>query len=358
PRNGREFASVTVNDAPVSITDTNSYSYDLAMPNADTALNFAFVTVDKSVLRTTVGIAEGLQGGDEYNNAVPSVQKRFDAALEAAQKTADRIDVTQEEINKAWSDLLDIIQHLSFAKGDKTALEGLLEMTEDLREENYSEASWAAYLKALENAQEVYADKDALKGDVEDAYQALYDAIIALDEGVNWQTLRTLIEAAEEIEADLDAYLDAGKQDFIDALDAARELTDGATQKEIDKAAGALTDAMSSLLLIPSKDALREQVEEASAIDLSKYTASSAEAVADAVKAANAVLDNPQATEAMVKAAESTLSQAVEALVEKNEDNDNHNSGNTSGGSKGGSSSRAPVTNDTYGKAGITAVGA
>lgn len=358
PRNGREFASITVNDAPVSIKDTNSYSYDLTMPNADTTLDFAFVTVDKSVLRTIVTTAEGLLGGEEYNGAVPSVQKRFNAALEAAQKTADQIDATQEEINKAWSDLLDIIQYLSFAKGDKTALEQLLEMTEDLREENYSDASWAVYLKALETAQGVVADEDALKNDVEEAYQALRDAILALDEGANWQTLRTLIEAAEEIEANLDAYLDTGKQDFIDALDNARELTDGATQKEIDKAAGALTDAMGKLLLIPNKDALREQVEEASAIDLSKYTTASATAVANAVTAANAVLDNPQATEAMVKAAESTLSQAVDALVEKNNENDDHNSGNTGGGSKSGSTSKAPVSNDTYGADGIAAAGA
>lgn len=355
PKNGREFASITVNGNPVAMKDTRSYSYELTMPNADTELNFAFVTVDKSILEMLLDTAEGLADSDEYKQAVPSVQKKFDAAYAAAQKVYENPAATQEEINGAWAELLDIIHYLSFAKGDKSALEDLLAMTGDFKEENYSAASWAKYQKALENAQDVYAEEDALEKDVTEAYEMLRDAILALDEGTNWEVLQNLIEEAEKI--NLDEYLDTGKEAFTEALTNAQNLNSDATQKEIDAAANALLDAMGKLLKVPNKDLLRERLEQADELDLTKYTTASAEAVKEAARAANEVLENPQATEKMVKAADETLARAIDGLVEKN--NDNHNSSSGSSGNKGGSSSsKAPASSGTYGSAGMVAAGA
>ena len=315
---GREFAGVTVNETPEILTDTNSYIYTGKMPNANSDLHFAFTVVNKQVLRTVIEIAEGLKESDEYNAAVPSVQRLFDASLAKAIEVEAQKDAPQESIDNAWAELIDVIQHLSFAKGDKAVLKDVLDTAALLQQDDYTVASWAAYELALAAAQEVYGDADAMDKEIKEAAAALKEAMIALVYKADWGTLETLIEKAEEIESVLEEqYLPAGQKAFLTALETARELDAEASQKEINAAADALAKAMEALRRIPNKEALKDLLKETETLDLDKYTASSANRFRSMRNVALAVVNDPDATEEDVKAAYNNLLAAKGALEAK-----------------------------------------
>lgn len=63
---------------------------------------------------------------------------------------------------------------------DTTELEKAIAKAEELDEERYTEKSWSAVEKALENAKAVLADPDATQEEVDAAAKALNDAMAAL----------------------------------------------------------------------------------------------------------------------------------------------------------------------------------
>ena len=101
--------------------------------------------------------------------------------------------------------------------------------------------------------------------------------------------LEMAVELADMI--DLSKYVEAGQKEFKDALAAAREvLADGdALQGDVDAAWDALVTAMENLRMKADKDALEDLLDEASGIDLSRYTEESAAVFRTALASAQAV---------------------------------------------------------------------
>lgn len=125
---GREIASMEINGEAQVLESSGPFSYTLTMPEGETTLDVVATVVDKSVLRAVIEAAVALQGGEEYEAAVPAVQETFDKALENAQAIEAVIAVSQAEIDEAWSGLLDAIHLLSFEAGDPAALNTLLDI--------------------------------------------------------------------------------------------------------------------------------------------------------------------------------------------------------------------------------------
>ena len=96
-----------------------------------------------------------------------------------------------------------------------------------------------------------------------------------------------------------DRYVEAGKQEFVDALKAARAVyeDDNAMQAEIDTVSDALLDAMMELRFKADKSVLEDVLAEASKLDASAYTAESYSVLEAAVNNANAVLADENATQ-------------------------------------------------------------
>ena len=127
--------------------------------------------------------------------------------------------------------------------------------------------------------------------------------------------------------------MEAGKQEFIDALAKAEELlaSGNAWDDEIKAATDELIEAMSNLRMAPNKDILNDMIAQAGAIDLSVYTADSAAALANALAEAQAVAADENATQAEVDAAADTLKAAMSGLVFVNGDESQAAEGNTTG---------------------------
>ena len=205
---------------------------------------------DKGVLNSVIAYAEQAKASGEYDNAIESVQKTFDAALENAKAVANNAAATQEEVNAAWKTLMNEIHKLGFVAGDKTAL-------------------------------------------------------------------ASLIEAANEINAELDRYVEAGKAEFTAALEAAQNTYNNgdAMQAEINEVADNLLNAMLNLRYKADKSILEEVVAKANQIDANAYTAESYAVLEAALKDANAVLANENATQEEVDAAVTNVQSAMDSLV-------------------------------------------
>lgn len=272
------FRSATLNGEPVDGVQPHGLTTAYTMKNSNTNLTFVFEVVRKTTLKTILDTAEELAGGEEFENAVPSVQKKFTAALKAAQDVYADDTAAQEAVDGAWRDLLKAVHYLSFARGDKTQLERLADLAQTLEETDFTAESFTRMTKALETANAVLADEDALVKDVQDAYDALYSALNRLDRTADSTELESLLAKAAEIENSLNLYMTDGKQSFVEALANARETMEDntASQKEIDTAATSLASAMAALRKLAEKTQLEELLREAEAKDLSLYTASSA----------------------------------------------------------------------------------
>ena len=342
---GREFRSIKVNGEPVAFdedTDTYSYTYEGTMANQDTELVFEFEVVSKLTLVAAIEEAEALVGGEEYNTVIASVRERFDKALENAKSVRDDNQSTQQEIDDARNELLEVIPLLSLTAGDTTALESLLAVVGQLDEADYTTSSWAALQEKVSAAEAVVEEEEPLKTEVDEAYEALYDALTALEYRADTSSLEALVARALEIDAVLDTeYLEAGQEEFKEALAAAQDVLANvdATQEEVEDAASALNQAMANLRKIPDKSALEALVQELSAISGDDYTAQSYAALRASLNIAMQVLEDPNATQEEVDSAIDACNDAKEKLTEVH-----HSSNSGSGSSSSGSSSSSGKT--------------
>ena len=145
-----------------------------------------------------------------------------------------------------------------------------------------------------------------------------------------------------------------------------------ATQAEVDEALKAVKAAQKALVkketpkpeAPAAKDELKNTVKEAKELVEAKdqYTEESLAALQAAIDEANAVLDNPEATQAEIDAAVKAVKEAKAALKvkeDKKDDNkkDDSNNGTFNNGSSNNGSSNAGSTNTGSGNKGTTSTG-
>ena len=136
--------------------------------------------------------------------------------------------------------------------------------------------------------------------------------------------LEKVIAFAADAEADLDSYVEAGKAEFIQALEEARAVcSDGdAMQEEVTSAWMTLLEKTAALRLKADKEALEELVKEAASMDLSVYTEESTAAFDAAFANAQNVLWDAALSEDeqdIVDEAVSRLAAAKNALTVKDD---------------------------------------
>lgn len=161
---------------------------------------------------------------------------------------------------------------------DKAALQELVDkiVAEDLKAEDYTEATWKPFELALADAQRLLADDEATQAEVDGALTQLQNAYGALE--------TTEVPPVEK----------------------------------------------------PSTEELAGAVAEAQKVDTSKLTPASAKALADAIAYAQDVLGDPNATEAQIKDAYDKLAQVMGSLEYKDEQGGEPGGGSGTGTEKPG----------------------
>ena len=198
---------------------------------------------------------------------------------------------------------------------DSTVLEGLAEDAAAYTEDGYTPASWKAFADALESAKEVIKKEQASQEEYNQAGADLRKAEAGL--------LAKADKNALQAELDDDAYsehlwtTDSWKA-YEDARENAQKVyeDENATQQQVDEATTALIEAKEGLIGRADKAALENKLNEAAGLDDSSYTDGWEELQA-ALKEAQEVFDDPDATQDEVDEQIGKIDAAIQGLVEK-----------------------------------------
>ena len=212
-----------------------------------------------AVLEYAIELAEGI---DIDSDVVDAVKENFEDALQNAKDILERVQagdagVKQSDVDSAWQNLIRAIQYLEFKQADKTDLEKVIALAEEMNADldAYLDAGKEAFTTALAAAKEVYEDVNAMdQEEVNTAWQNLLDAMANLMLRPDKSLLEDLIAQAESLsEADYDAQSFAVMRA---ALAAAKETAadENALQEEVDASAAALEDAIAELTASGSGD--------------------------------------------------------------------------------------------------------
>ena len=315
------------------------------MPGESTTLRFTFTSVDKSILGIVLEEANAVPQ-DVIDSLVPSAKEFFENALAKAQEVYEDAAATEEEVKAAWSDLLDAMHLLEFEAGDKETLLPLINIAEQLKDmlDQFKPGTTEGFEEALDAAKDVYAEEDALKADVDEAYDNLQAAIDKLEMRADMSILQNTVDEANGL--DLNLYIDDEVMaTFKTVLAEAEELllNADAAQADVDAKAVELSNAMAALRKIPNKDELNKLIAEMEQKDLDGYTDRSVAAFKAALSVAKTVAADANADEQAVAKAYTNLEAAANNLVKAEKPGT---------GNSGKGSTSANVGN-AYGAAGV-----
>ena len=273
------------------------------------------VETNKVALQIAVDTANTLKEQGALENVVPAVVAEFETALANATTVLAEPSADQTTVDSAFYRLANAIHMLGFIKGDKTALEALIEEAEKYEEGNYTTDSWAEFKDALDAAKEVAADENALEKDVEDAYNNLKDAMANLVLRADKSRLQSLYDMVDGLDKSL--YTETSVAGLTDPMANAQTVLANAdaTQEEVDAAYEALIRAYLDLRLIPNKDLLQELINKAQTLNAASYTQESWGKFVEALTIAQSVLGNDNVDDATVKAAIEGLQAGIDSLV-------------------------------------------
>ena len=282
----------------------------------------------------------------------------FQDAMKAAESVLNNEAATADEITAATEGLKAAIDGLRISK---TTLEFYLNEAKAHQAngdvDDCVQSIKDLFAEAIAEGDAVMANDHATYEEVMNATFKLVQAIGALDMKAGDKTdLEMALELADMI--DLDKYVDAGQQAFLDAKAAAEEvMADGdAMQADIDSAWQALTDAIVNLRLKADKSALEDLLNSVAGLDLSRYTEESVQVFRTALAAANAVMENITLTtddQKTVDDVTQALASAKDALVLKADasggDSQNPGSGNSNTGNNNTGGSNTGNSGNTSG---------
>ena len=234
----------------------------------------------------------------------------------------------------------------------------------------YTPASLEALQNAVDEAQTVYNKADATQTEVDNAKANVEAKVAALKEKADKSALRLAVTAAEGEAALTDKYTEESIAALQTAINEANAVLadDNATQADVDAqvkavnaAKAALVEKKAPVVIEELEKAVADATEVVGATD--KYTAASLAALQSAIDAANAVLQNPDATQDEIDAAVQSVKEAKEALKakddnkkddsnkgdDKKDDNNgsNNNGGNNNGNTNAGSKNNGSSNNGT-----------
>ncbi len=294
--------------------------------------------IEWKVYGTAAGGEEEPVVKDALNAAIEEAEKRvetdytaeswanFARALENAKIVAADENADQTAVDEATALLNEAMGALVAAEPpadvDRTALEALIAEAEGYNRTDYTEESWAVFAEALTNAYSVDQNVEATQDDVDKAAEALQAAIDGLEEvhaDVNLEEIRALIDEALQIQND--GYTAESWDALQNALvNAALAVSDpDVTQEQIDQLAAALVDAITGLKAAePAEEvnlaAINALINVAQRLDKDNYTAESWNALQDALAAALAAAEDPEATQDQIDKAAAALGDAIVAL--------------------------------------------
>ena len=193
---------------------------------------------------------------------------------------------------------------------DKTALNEKIKEADSLNEANYTADTWKVLQEALTNAKTIAAKEDASQEEIDNAYNALTNAIDNLKPvvtDVDKTALKIAVDLANAItDEELDKVIPIVANEFIAARDEANTVYNdiSATQEEVNNAFDRLASAMHMLDFEKGdKTALEAFINKVNDLVADQYTPATWEAFAEKLANAKVVLANENAMQEEVDSA-------------------------------------------------------
>ena len=195
-----EFTTGDADDYYLAIN--KGYGYDeLVIDNLYIKdLTEEVIVGDTTALEIAVEIANEVTESDLVN-VVPAVVTEFREALEEAKAILAKENATEAEINASFDRLSAVMQMLSFEKGDKEVLGSLIERINGLNGDEYISNTWTNLQTALEVANAVMADENAMENEVSETYKSLLRSFLELRLKPSKDKLNDLINKVQTIDS-------------------------------------------------------------------------------------------------------------------------------------------------------------
>ena len=184
---------------------------------------------------------------EQLDKVVPAVADEFKAALENARNVYDNAKASQEDVDNAFDRLAKVMHMLEFYKGDKAALQKMMNQIVNLNANDYTDATWGALQAVLPNVNKVINNVNAMQKEVDEVYTELVKAFINLRLKSNKDLLNDLISKANGLNR---ASYTAASLSIVDAEAAKANavLNDpNATEEAVNNAVNSLTKAIAGL---------------------------------------------------------------------------------------------------------------
>ena len=216
---------------------------DLLKAAKDALVEVEIIEANKTALSIAIEMAENAS----LENVVPAVVEEFNAALENAQIVYDKDNATQEEVDDAFTRLASVMHMLEFFKGDKAALQKMMDQIANLTASEYIESTWNALQAVLPGANEVLDNVNAMQEEVDEVYTELVKAFVNLRLKPNKDLLVDLINKANGLNRA--NYTSASLKLVEDVMAKASEVLNNpeATKEEVEAAVAELTKALAGL---------------------------------------------------------------------------------------------------------------
>lgn len=273
-----EAVQIALDEARIFLEnpETTQSEADSAFLKLMTAINLLESDVQKAGLGAAIEGAKAILAdasalADYTSESVEAVR----SALAEAEAVYADTEATQTAINQAATNLMTAVNNLLVTETDNR-LDILIQKAEELlqKEDQYTNDSVQALKDALEAAKEVAAKKDATEQEMNDAYNALAEAMASLVRVANKAELENALNKANEILTNAGKYTDSSLEGLQEAKDAAQGVydNDNASQEEIEEALKALINEILEVRLLGDVN-LDEVVDSADAQALLRYNA-------------------------------------------------------------------------------------
>ena len=263
----------------------------------------------------------------DYSNLIDSAKAYYEKALADAKAIlANPSAYTQAQVDEVTNRLFIANAMLGWEKGDPTMLQLLVERANQMKEnaDKYVSDNWQLLVDALADAEKILAEaSDTMQGEMDEAADALLNAILAQRFKADKSVLEELVNRATQMVENADKYVETHWQELLDALTGAQAIMADQTlseddQAKVDEAADALLDAILAQRFKADKSILDDLINKAEGIDLTGYTAESVAVFRTALQSAQAVMADETLSEddqATVNAAVAALSDAMNGLT-------------------------------------------
>ena len=243
--------------------------------------------------------------------------KTLTDAIAAGKAVKENSSATQTDVDNAAQAIKDAIAGLKEPL-DYTALDQAISDAEAIDTAKYTSATVEILTNAIASGKAVKENISATQTDVDNAVQAIKDAINKLREPVDFTELDVQIARAEEVLAHRDEYVSVYSVEY--ALGFAQRVRSDiyATQSEADTWATNLKNNINNLVKIdiPSMlEDLKTVITNAEALDANEYTEESYQVLAEAIEAGKSM--NEDSNYQDILDAQSNIENAVKALILK-----------------------------------------